>query len=136
MSRIRYVDGKEVAEWSEKQLGLDNCSAKKAIGIVVDDVLRASVLFTDYRGTSVDMHVISDGKSNWCFKGFLHLLFSFAFNTLNVERVTAPISSANTKARCLVEKLGFKTEAVLSRADNGNDRILYVLWKHESKWGV
>jgi len=132
---MQYIEGEEAVVWAKEQLKLDVCTASRAVGIASNGVVRAVVLFTDFRQSSIDMHVVSDGKTNWCFKGFLHLLFNYAFNVLKVERITAPVSSINTKARTLVEKLGFEIEAVLPKAEFGNDRILYVLWKNKSKWG-
>jgi RimJ/RimL family protein N-acetyltransferase len=65
------------------------------------------------------------------------LAIAFAFQELNLHRVTATTFDYNKRSINLVERLGFRREGAsrefLERDGSRHDMLLYGLLRHESK---
>lgn len=99
----------------------------KAIGQVVDGRVVAGVLYEKWTDANVWMHIaIRPGvmvSPRWARKAF-----SYPFDEAGRERITVDIAANNRAARRLVERIGFRVEAVLEgAADRGVDLLLYRL---------
>ena len=82
--------------------------------------------------------VVIGDRENWG-RGYgyeaAELGLTFAFDELNLHRVTATVFSYNQRSIALVEKLGFQYEGVfrefLERDGKRHDMLLYGLLRHE-----
>lgn len=106
-----------------------------AVGWEKNGAIVASVIFDHYQHTTISGHIATDGSKAWCSRAFLRMIFYYPFKQLGCNRMTAPMSAANTAARKFVEKLGFIQEGVLRRAwPDGSDEVIYGLLKEDCKW--
>lgn len=125
-----------VGVWVHSRLGSRWISgAGNAIGVVDDNnVLTAGVTYTQWSGPNIVLDVAAEPGKRWCTPDVLYMLLSFPFEQLKCSRVTAPISSANTRCRRFVEKLGFSLEATLEGACKDGDLLIYRMKKDECRW--
>jgi RimJ/RimL family protein N-acetyltransferase len=84
------------------------------------------------------MSIAIGDRANWG-KGYgyeaAQLALAFAFNELNLHRITATVFSYNTRSIALLEKLGFQREGAyrefLQRDGERYDMLLYGLLRRE-----
>ena len=101
------------------------------------DCLTGGVLYTDYWGGSVMMHV-AGFKPHWGGKGLLWLAFDYPFNQIKVKKVFGLVPEYNWRARHFDLHLGFKMEylinGVFDRVDNINGMYLMSMKREECRW--
>jgi len=102
------------------------------------DYLRGGVLYTDYWGGSVMMHV-AGFKRHWSTKALLWLAFDYPFNRLGVGKVFGSVPEWNWRARHFDLHLGFKIECLLGDVFKGalndmNGMYIMSMRKEECKW--
>lgn len=101
--------GKHVAEWFGRIVGKPQFGPYSAMGWQRQDgSLSAAVLFNDYNGANVEIHMV--GKIG---RHGLKEAFRYAFTVLNVQRITAKPYRCNYPLRHLVQRLGFVPEGVM-----------------------
>ena len=104
------------------------------IGMLKDGKLIAGVVFNNYCGSSICMHVASTEKG-WLNREFLRACFRYPFHQLKVNRITALVRTDNLDALRFDEHLGFKREGLIRRGDdNGCDLHLLGMLPDECKW--
>lgn len=107
----------------------------KGLGLEVDGELVAGVLYENYTGHNVWMHVAAVPGRRWLNREYLHYCFYYPFEEMGCKRVSGWVEAHNEDARRFDEHLGFRQEAVLhGAAHDGGDVILYVMWRDECKW--
>lgn len=105
-----------------------------SIGLLKDGKLIAGVVFNNYCGSSICMHVASTEKG-WLNKEFLRACFRYPFHQLKVNRITALVRADNEDALRFDEHLGFKREGLIRRGDDdGCDLHLLGMLKEECRW--
>lgn len=125
---------KEVGPWvCERFGGAWDASTKKAIGLERDGVLVAGVMYDNFLGSSICMHVAAEG-GYWLTRDFLHAAFTYPFDQLGVHKVIGPVDSSNARARKLDTHLGFVPEAVLTGAAAGGDLILFTMTRQQCRF--
>jgi len=68
-------------------------------------------------------------------KQYLKECFSYAFDTLGVERLSGYVNASNVDAVRLDEHFGYKREAVLKGAAyDGGDVYSYVMWRKDCRF--
>jgi len=108
---------------------------QKGLGLVSDSEMVAGVIYDEYNGHNIFMHVAARHEKNWLTREYLRLSFHYPFNQLGCSRVTGWIEDSNTKSKRFAEHLGFKKEAVLNgAATDGGDVILYRMLREECKY--
>ena len=127
------VQGDEVLAWAESTAATYYGQAI-ALGNLQDGKLSAAVVFNEWNGANLHIHVVSDGSKRWLNRKYLKAIFTYAFDQLGAKRLTAPISASNQSARTLVEKLGFQMEFVMRDAAPDGDLILYVMRPSFCRW--
>ena len=105
-----------------------------AIGLQRDGELVAGVLYEDYNGANVVMHVASDGTGAWLTKAYLRTCFDYPFRQLGCRRVTGIVPSSNEKALAFDQHLGFEVEATLSDAHSDGDLIVLRMKREDCRW--
>jgi hypothetical protein len=102
-----------------------------------NDILRGGVLFTDYLGGSVQVHV-AGFRLNWASKVLLYLTFQYPFKIIRVKKLIGLVPESNTQARNLNLHLGFKIEYLVADVFNWGDAPngMYVMsmYAEDCKW--
>lgn len=113
----------------------DGFGACTSLGLLENDALIAGVVYNDFSGHNVFMHVGAEDGRRWMTKEFLHVCFDYPFNQLGVDRVTGWVEESNFDARKFDEHLGFELEARLKgAARDGKDVLIYVMWKDKCRF--
>lgn len=107
----------------------------QGIGLEKDGELVAGVLFDDYNGSNMWMHVAAIPGKRWMTRGFLYATFAYPFLQLNLRRLSGWVEVNNYDAQKFNEHLGFKREAVLKEAGRkGVDVIIYSMFKEDCRF--
>jgi hypothetical protein len=93
-----------------------------------NDILRGGVLFTDWMGGSVQVHV-AGFRSNWATKALLFMTFDYPFKQLKVKKLIGLVPEENYRARNLNLHLGFKIEYKIDDVfnDKGPFNGMYIM---------
>lgn len=119
------VIGEPVCVWTAERTGGTYYAGSGAgIGWEKDGQLLAGVLYDEFTGRSVRMHVAGVGK-RWMAREFLWTCFDYPFNQLKVNKVIGLVDSTNSDALRFDRHLGFVEEAVIKDAGKFGD--LHVL---------
>lgn len=96
----------------------------------------AAVLFEQYNGTNIWMHVAAEPGRHWLNREFLFWGFHYPFHQLGVSRISGWVEADNLDAQRFNEHIGFEKEAVLRGAGSqGQDVFIYVLRKEVCRYG-
>lgn len=106
------------------------------IGLIDDETQRplAGVLYEDWNGKNVCVHIRAETGRNWAQREFLWFIFYYPFEQLGASRLTAIVAGGNEKSVEFVERLGFVLEATLKDAHPTGDLLVYVMRKAECRW--
>ena len=96
--------------------------------------LLAGVLYDDWNGANVNMHVAAVPGRKWLNREFLRVCFDYPFNQLHVKRVTGLVASVNLDAMRFDLHLGFKLEATLKDAHPEGDMNILVMRREDCRW--
>jgi RimJ/RimL family protein N-acetyltransferase len=109
------------------RLGLEHRFANfTAIGLEQDGELIAGVVYTEFNGSNIFMHVAAEPGGRWLTRRFLWAVFHYPFKVLRVRRITGWVEASNEAARRFDEHLGFEEETRLSEAArDGGEVIVY-----------
>jgi hypothetical protein len=132
VAKIVVTDMSEaMATWLCQQLKLSNPAARgPCIGLIDQQKgIQAAVLYEDFNGVNLLMHVAAVPGRSWMNRYFYWVCLHYPFVQLGCERVTAGVSSVNKEAQRFDEHLGFEKEATLKGAVPGGDLFIYALWK-------
>lgn len=119
--------------WATKVLDLPLPADATCLGQVINDELRAVVVYCNFQGKSCQTHICSVG-SNWMSKDFLWAMFDYPFNKLGLKVILGIISGSNDKSLKLSRKLGFEDVAKIPDAHKDGDLWILTMRKHQCKW--
>lgn len=105
-----------------------------AIGLTDDKQIVAGVLYEDFNGANVNMHVAAIPGRKWLNREFLKICFDYPFNQLGVKRVTGIVPSYNKDAMRFDLHLGFNLEATLKDAHPEGDLNILVMRRENCRW--
>lgn len=94
-----------------------------ATGVLVDGELIAGIVYNEFRGYDLSMHV-SASSPKWASRKIVGTLLAYPFAQLGCVRVTAMISATNDRARKLLRQLGFHVEGFHPLALYGREDAL------------
>lgn len=135
MYQIIRTQGVGVGEWvCDRAGGVWSDSTATSLGITQDSVLIAGVLYDNFNGANIQMHVAAEAGKYWLTKEFLYEVFFYPFEYLQCRRATAIIPSNNAASLNICKRLGFTQEAVLKEAHPEGDLIVFSLLKTDCKW--
>jgi len=101
------------------------------------DILRGGCLYTEYWGTSCQMH-FAGFRKGWISKSMLWLGFDYPFNQLRVKKVFGLVPEWNVESRNVTLKLGFKIEHLIDDVYNNPEGVngMYImgLYKADCRW--
>ena len=131
----RIVIGPEVVSWVAARTGEHgNYGAAVGFGIEQDGALIAGVVFNEWNGVNINMHVASDGTRRWMTKELLWMVFDYAFNQAKVKRITGLVGEGNAVARAFDEHIGFRLETTLKSAHPTGDLLVYAMFREDCRW--
>jgi len=97
--------------------------------------LKVAVVYNNYVGHDMHMHIAARPGSLWCHPEVLKHMFTFPFIQLGCKRVTAPIAVQNRRCRDTVESAGFVLEGTCRQlGPHGEDVCIYGMLKTECRW--
>ncbi|MFZ9326480.1 MAG: GNAT family N-acetyltransferase [Polynucleobacter sp.] len=136
MKTVVYTDKQRVIDWVAKRVEEDGFgSGAIGIGLEEDGELIAGVVFNDYTGPGISMHVAAVPGKRWMTREYLWACFAYPFLQLKCNRVTGLVRTDNIVAQKFDEHLGFKREGVLRRAcSDGTDMIVYGMLRDECRF--
>lgn len=128
-------DYPEVFEFVSGFFPLNYSPSAAGIGLKKDGQLISGVVYDDFNGKNVWMHVASVPGRRWLNREYLYAGFAYPFIQLGCERITGWVEASNTDAIRFDEHLGFKREAVLKRAaQDGGDVFIYVMFREDCRF--
>ena len=128
------VIGEHVARWvAERTGGQYFDGSGQGIGWVSDGELAAGVLFDNFTGRSVQMHVAA-ARKNWLSREFLRFCFWYPFEQLKVNKVVGLVDSSNGAALRFDLHLGFQQEAVIKDAGRTGDIIVLTMTRDQCRF--
>ena len=129
------LDCEPVFQFVTQFFPLNRSAGQQGIGLQKDGRLIAGVIYDDYNGSNIWMHVAAEPGKQWLNREYLRACFAYPFIQLGVKRISGWVEASNTDARRFDEHLGFKQEAVLTgAARDGGDVIIYRMFKEECKY--
>jgi len=134
MKRVIWDQPVRVGEWVSQRIGGEfNELLATAIGMERDGELIGGVIFDNYAGRSIAMHVAGEG-GHWLTREFLRAVFGYAFNQLKVRKVLGYVDSTNEQARRFDEHIGFHLEHVITDAGKVGDLCIYSMTPEKCRW--
>lgn len=131
----RLITGSHVVSWVASRTGEHgNYGAAVGIGVEENGAIRAGVVFSDWNGVNICMHVASDGSRNWMTRELLFECFRYAFETAGCRRITGLVGEGNKAAIDFDKHIGFSEEARLKGAHPDGDLIVFVMRKDDCRW--
>jgi RimJ/RimL family protein N-acetyltransferase len=95
--------------------------------------LLGGVLFTDYTGTSAQMHV-AGFHQNWLNRELIYVTFDFAFVKLRMKKLIGLVPEANERAFIFDTRIGFKQEAKIEDVFPEGAALILTLSRDECKY--
>lgn len=114
-----------------KRLGGGIGGDAQCIAVMTKKKLVGVVAFYNYRWPNIEMAFYCDDYRWALNRDGIRELFAYPFVQLKCKRVTALCDKKNTRARKMVQKLGFLEEGKLRKAGAKGDIILYGLLPDE-----
>ncbi len=105
------------------------------LALLQDHKILCVVVFADYSGHSVTLHIVAETGKQWMTRRFLFAVFDYAFRQLGVRRITVPVVATNTQSLRFVKHLGWKEEGRLRRGSkDGSDIVVFGMLKEECRF--
>jgi RimJ/RimL family protein N-acetyltransferase len=95
--------------------------------------LLGGVIYTEYTGTSIKIHVASFSK-RWISRDGLWLVFDYAFNQLGVKKIIGVIRLSNLKAFDFNQHLGFNVETRIRDVFPDGDAVVMGMYRAQCRW--
>jgi RimJ/RimL family protein N-acetyltransferase len=129
------IDHARVGKWvCDKTGGTFEHTCSTSIGLERNGELIAGVLFDNFNGRSINMHVASDGSRGWMNREYLWYCFHYPFEQLGVKRITGLVAASNEDAMKFDTHLGFIHEATLKDAAPDGDLHILRMFKDECRF--
>lgn len=129
------TDAPRIGPWvCERTGGTYEPSTSAAIGWERDGELVGAVLYDQFNGRSICMHVASDGSRSWLTREFLSAVFSYPFHQLGVNQIMGLVDSTNTDALAFDKALGFEVECEIADAGKTGNLVILAMPKGKCRW--
>jgi hypothetical protein len=125
----------EVGPWvCERSEGLWYPGRGRTIGVAKSGILRGGVIYDDFNGASIAMHVASDGSRRWMTRNFLWFLFAFPFLDLKCRVAVATLPASRIEAIFYARHLGFIQTAVIQDGHPTGDLLIHTMRREHCPW--
>ncbi len=131
----RIVIGQHVVDWAARTHGVNpGYTAAVGIGVERDGEIQGAVVFHEFNGASIRIHVVSNKSASWITREWLHVIFSYAFDQCKVKRVTGFTPEVNAHALQFNKRIGFVEEARLKDAEPTGDVVVLKMTRDNCRW--
>ena len=103
------------------------------IGRIANGKLLGGVLFQNYTGSSIGVHV-SGFADHWINRDMLWVCFHYPFVQLGCSKIFGQVPSTNSKALEFDLNLGFKEVARIEDVFPDGDLIVLAMKREECRW--
>lgn len=130
------VIGPGVVEYVERVNGRKDPYSGYPVGIGIekDGKLAGGIVFHEFNGANVFIHVASDHPKRWVTREWLHVIFSYAFDQMKVKRVTGIVPESNKTALDFDLSVGFVIESRLTDAHPQGDMLVIKMTRDACRW--
>lgn len=105
----------------------------EAAAISRDGRFAGAVLYTNFRGTSIEM--CWAGEPGWATREHLRAIFAYPFLQLGCLRASGCVRRSNSASREFCKKIGCREVGVLEHEYGpGDDGILYTITRDKCRW--
>lgn len=126
--------GEHVCEWVASNIDKTYYSnSGQGIGIEKNGEIVCGVLFEDYSGQSIQIHVALKEGARMTREWF-NVLFNYAFNQLKVKKIIGAVDSTNVKALQFDTHIGFVIEATIKDAGKHGDLIILTMTRQQCRF--
>lgn len=132
MKRIVFGYDRDVGQWVCQRTG-GTFSEGTAIGFAEGERLIAGVLYDNYNGASICMHVAGEGK-RWMTREYLRICFDYPFNQLKVRKVIGLVPSSTPEVVAFDKNLGFIEEHRIRDAHPRGDLVILSMTKQQCRF--
>jgi hypothetical protein len=129
----RIVHGEHVCSWVAERTGGTYFGGGVAFGLERDGKPICAVLFEEYTGRAMKIHVAKEPDSP-IDRQWLYALFGYAFNQVKVHKLIGPIDSAHADALNFARRIGFVDEAVIKDAAPIGDILLLTMTREQCRF--
>ena len=144
MKRLICIDGERCGQWTKERLidCTDNPwvpGVYQAIGLIEvaengSERQIAGVLFNEFNGASIQMHVAAEPGARWACKEFISFSFRYPFFQCGVTKVLGYVGGKNLQAQAFDRHLGFVEEVRIEGAHKDGELIIFSMTKDQCKW--
>tara|TARA_R100001086_G_scaffold221738_1_gene139065 strand:+ start:827 stop:1252 length:426 start_codon:yes stop_codon:yes gene_type:complete len=125
-------------EWIKPKAHIYNVHDTYAyIGLIENSNIIGVILFSDYDGNNIFIHVALD-TPRACNRKIIKLMFDYVFNQAKCSRATATCDNNYDRIKKLVEGVGFEKEGVMKKMiykeNKYVDCAIYGMQKEDCKW--
>lgn len=126
--RIVVDQHTRIADWVATRTGCDEhtWAGYVSFGLERDGELRVGAVIESFTGTSANIHVAAVNAHAFT-REFFETVFGYAFNQLQLKRLTGLVSARNEAALRFARHLGFEDEAVLKDGCEDGDVVVLVM---------
>jgi RimJ/RimL family protein N-acetyltransferase len=111
--------------------------ASSFIGFVEDGKVIGGILFTDYDGHNIYIH-LALSTPRICQRRFIRYMFDYCFKQLRCGRITAVTVEGKKRSERLIKGVGFTKEGIVRKGFNMKnkyvDAAVYGMLREECKW--
>ena len=129
-------DRDRVGRWVAERTGGRVGPLCTAIGQERDGELIAGVMYDDFNGASISMHLRCDPPAHPSRK-FWWMIFDYPFRQLGVKVIRSAVKESNTRSIHIIERLGGVRTAILPDHYKDGDGIIYSMYPSDCvclKW--
>ena len=131
----KIVIGQAVVDWAALTHGVKaGYSGAIGIGVEKNGVIQGAVVYHEWNGGSIRIHVVSNHSKTWVTREWLHVIFYYAFDQLKVKRITGFTPEVNTAALEFNKRVGFVEEARLKDNEATGDTIVLKMTRKDCRW--
>lgn len=126
------VFGDYVCHWVSAMTGGEYHGGGRGIGLEKNGDLVAGVLYDNFNGKSICMHVA--GVGSWLNREYLKVCFDYPFNRLKVVKLIGIVDGGNHKSMRFVRHLGFVQEAIIKDAGRSMDLHIWTMTREQCRY--
>lgn len=118
-----------------ERLGVPMSADGTGIGMRANDgTLQVGVLYDNYNGASICMHVACRAGALWATPTFLRAAFRYPFEQLGLKKVLGLVAEGNAPCQSFCRSIGFVLEATLKDAHLDGNLSVFSMTRAECRW--
>jgi RimJ/RimL family protein N-acetyltransferase len=131
----KIIIGQNVVDWACKTHGVTTgYTAAVGIGVESNGKIVGAVIYHEWNGASIRIHVVSNNSGHWATREWFHVIFSYAFDQLKVKRITGFTPESNKRALEFNKKVGFVVETKIVDAELDGNLLVLKMNRNDCKW--